>query len=175
MPKNTNNRTNSRGMRDWLKESLRLHTRAYYPAAKTKKAALLHSCGTLAKVEHTFKKHREVCAAYYHLCEIKREIHVSIAFPNAIGKTGKNRGLSRKRWDTSPHPKKTKKKNGRGLGWEKTRPHKFVDGALFTSPFLTESPLPTREAAVRFYPGTESGVSACSTALYRIGVPPPSP
>ena len=72
----------------------------FYPATKTKKAELLHSCGVLAKVEHVFKKHREeVCAAYYHLCEIKREIHVSIAFPNAIGKT-------------SPHPKIKKQTEG---------------------------------------------------------------
>ena len=30
---------------------------------------------------------------------------------------GKNRGLSRRKWETSPHPKKKKR---RGLGWEKT-------------------------------------------------------
>lgn len=82
---------------------------------------------------------------------------------------------SQERGGTHHLIQKKKKKNGRGLGWEKIRPYKFVDGALFTSPFLTESPLPTREAVVCFYPGTESGVSAHSTALYRIGVPPPSP
>lgn len=52
----------------------------------------------------------------------------------------------------------------------KDKATRLWSGALFTSPFLAESPLPTREAAASIR-GTESGGSR-TTALYRISVPP---